>query len=62
MAKKTSVCCEQGSTCCVSKLIIGIGIGALLSNLVFGLHPVKWGLGLIIVGVLVHLYPKIVKK
>lgn len=62
MAKKDMMCCRKTSTCCISKLIIGIGIGALLSNLLFGLHPLKWGFGLIIVGVLIYLYPKIIKK
>ncbi|MFA5932745.1 MAG: hypothetical protein WCV81_00595 [Microgenomates group bacterium] len=65
MAKKTSkdiMCCEGGNSCCISKLIIGIGIGALLSNLVFGLHPLKWGFSLIAVGILIYFLPKITKK
>jgi hypothetical protein len=62
MAKKDMMCCDKGSNCCVANIVIGIGVGALLSNLVFGLHPIKWGLGLITVGVLIYLYPKLMKK
>ena len=42
--------------------IFGVGIGALLTYPYFGSHPVKWGIGLIAVGVLGHLYPLIVKR
>ncbi|MDD2822693.1 MAG: hypothetical protein PHQ59_01295 [Candidatus Daviesbacteria bacterium] len=65
MAKKATkniMCCDKTSTCCIANLIVGIGIGALLANLLFGLHPIKWGIGLIAVGVLIYLYPRIIKK
>lgn len=43
-------------------LLIGIGIGALLAYPFFGTHPLRWGLGLIVLGLLGHLYPLILKK
>lgn len=43
-------------------LIIGVGIGALLTYSVFGSHPVRWGVALIAVGLLGHLYPTMSKK
>ncbi|MDO8569975.1 MAG: hypothetical protein Q7R97_00120 [Candidatus Daviesbacteria bacterium] len=43
-------------------LVIGIGIGAMLTYPIFGTHPVKWGVGLIVVGLLGHLYPLMEKK
>lgn len=64
MAKKVNktnkMCflCDQSSTCCLANIIIGIGIGALLTYPVFGSHPVKWGVGLIAVGVIYCLYLK----
>lgn len=42
--------------------IAGIGIGALLTYPFFGTHPVKWGISLIAVGILGHLYPLMSKK
>lgn len=43
-------------------MLIGVGLGALLTYPIFGSHPVKWGIGLIAVGLLGHLYPLIVKN
>lgn len=43
-------------------ILIGVGIGALLTYPYFGSHPVKWGVGLIALGLLGHLYPLTVKK
>lgn len=34
----------------------GIGVGAILTYPLFGSHPVRWGLALIIVALLGHLY------
>lgn len=65
MAKKDIkqfMCCDKTSSCCIANLIVGVGAGALLANLVFGLHPLRWGISLIAVGVLIYLYPKIIKK
>lgn len=62
MAKKDMMCCDKGSTCCIANLIVGVGAGALLSNLLFGLHPLRWGFSLIALGVLIYYLPKITKK
>lgn len=43
-------------------VITGIGIGVLLTYPVFGAHTLRWGVGLIALGVLGHLYPYFVKK
>ncbi|MBI4039735.1 hypothetical protein HY389_00065 [Candidatus Daviesbacteria bacterium] len=43
-------------------LIIGIGIGTLLANPVFNPHPLRWGIALIVVGLVGHLYAGIAKK
>lgn len=42
--------------------IIGIGIGALITYPYFGAHPLRWGVGLVVVGILGHLYPMVIKK
>lgn len=62
MAKKVNDYCNKQCSCCFADIIIGMGIGALLTYPFFGSHPVKWGIGLIIIGVLVHLYPKIIRR
>lgn len=62
LAIKMCECCNKPSGCCFGNLIIGVGLGALLTYPFFGSHPVKWGIALIIVGLLGHLYPKIIKK
>ncbi len=41
--------------------LAGIGIGMLLTYPLAGSHPIRWGLGLLALGVLGHLYP-LVKK
>lgn len=43
-------------------LMIGMGIGILAAWPVFLPHPVRWGVGLIALGLLGHLYPLVVKK
>ncbi len=43
-------------------LLIGIGIGTLLTYPFFGVHPVRWGLALIVIGLLAHFYPGLSKK
>lgn len=43
-------------------MLIGIGVGALLTYPLFGVHPVRWGVVLIIIGLLAHLYPGLSKK
>lgn len=34
----------------------GVGVGILISHPFAGVHPVRWGVGLIIVAILGHLY------
>lgn len=43
-------------------LLIGLGIGALLTYPVFGSHPLRWGLVLVTIGLLGHLYPLVLKN
>ncbi len=40
---------------------IGMGLGILLTYPYFGTHPVRWGASLLVLGLLGHLYPLIVK-
>lgn len=43
-------------------LLIGLGLGAILAYPVFFPHPIRWGLLLIGLGVLGHIYPLKLKK
>jgi hypothetical protein len=43
-------------------LIIGLGIGILIAHPIVDPHPMRWGLGLILLGVIGHLYPWALKK
>ncbi len=43
-------------------LVAGMGIGVLLVSPVFGMHTVRWGVVLLGIGVLGHLYPLLTKK
>lgn len=64
MTKKSASCdfknCPMG---CYSlgSLFVGIGIGALFTYPFFGTHPVKWGVSLIIIGIIFALYSKMKK-
>lgn len=42
-------------------LLIGVGIGILLAPST-GIHPVRWAVALIAIGVFGHLYPVLIKK
>lgn len=42
-------------------ILVGIGVGMLLTYPLAGAHPVRWGIGFIVLGILGHLYP-LVKK
>lgn len=52
--KSSSFCaCEKPCcSCALPALIVGIGIGGLLTYPIFGSHPVKWGISLIAVGLI----------
>ena len=43
-------------------LITGVGVGIMLTFPYFSTHPVRWGLGLVVVGLVGHLYPLTMKK
>jgi len=43
-------------------VVAGMGIGALITYPFLMPHPVRWGLFLIAVGVIGHLYPLTLKK
>lgn len=41
----------------LAHLLIGVGIGILVTYPMVGVHPLRWGMGVLGVGLLVHLYP-----
>lgn len=43
-------------------VVIGVGIGILIAGPFIAPHPVRWGVGLLILGLLGHVYPIFVKK
>lgn len=38
-------------------IIIGLGLGVLITYPLVGSHPVRWGLLLLVIGLAGHLYP-----
>ena len=42
--------------------VAGIGIGMLLTYPLAGIHPVRWGVAFLVLGLLGHLYPLLTKK
>lgn len=40
----------------------GIGVGVLIARPLVGTHPVRWGLMLLVLSVLAHLKPLMMKK
>jgi nucleoside recognition membrane protein YjiH len=40
----------------------GTGVGILLTRAVFDPHPMRWGIGLIALAVIIHIYPLTLKK
>lgn len=42
--------------------LVGIGVGILLANPFAGVHPIRWGVAFLAVGILGHLYPLTSKK
>jgi hypothetical protein len=43
-------------------LSIGVGVGILATVPVFLPHPVRWGAAFLLIGLLGHAYPLLVKK
>ncbi len=43
-------------------LIFGAGIGVLITYPLVQTHPVRWGIALLAIGILGHLYPLTIKK
>ncbi|MDO9027337.1 MAG: hypothetical protein Q7U68_00515 [Candidatus Roizmanbacteria bacterium] len=43
-------------------VITGMGIGILITYPLVGAHPVRWGVVLLLLGILGHLYPLTIKK
>lgn len=41
----------------VVHLLIGAGVGVLVTYPFIGIHPLRWGVGFLILGVLGYLYP-----
>jgi hypothetical protein len=46
----------------VAAFFLGAGLGTLLTYPVFGSHPLRWGLGLMVVGILIYFYSVTTKK
>jgi hypothetical protein len=46
----------------VVHLIIGIGVGILVTYPYVGAHPLRWGVLFLVVGLVLHLYPWWSKK
>lgn len=42
--------------------VIGMGIGIMITYPIVGPHPVKWGMVLLGVGLIAHLYPLVGEK
>lgn len=42
-------------------ILVGVGIGILLTHSLFDPHPIRWGFLFLAVGILGHLYPLIKK-
>ncbi len=40
-------------------MMIGLGLGILMTYPIVGVHPIRWGVIITVVGLLVHLYPLI---
>jgi len=53
---------RHSSYSAVVHLIVGIGIGIFITYPLVGLHPLRWSLGFLVVGILGHLYPLMVEK
>lgn len=45
-----------------SHILLGVGLGILLTYPVVGSHPLRWGIGLLALGVVLYLYPQFAKK
>lgn len=43
-------------------LVIGVGVGILLTYPFVGIHPLRWGLSFLALGLLGHIYPLVAKK
>lgn len=43
-------------------ILVGVGIGILLTHTAFDPHPLRWGLIFLLAGVLGHLYPLLNRK
>ncbi len=53
---------KHPQVCATAHFLIGIGVGILLCRSVFDPHPMRWGIGLITIGILMHVYPLTLKK
>lgn len=62
MAKKACGCFDKCGIPIVASIVIGIGLGALLTYPIFGTHPVRWGIALIVIGAIGLFYPSLQKN
>lgn len=46
----------------VVHVLIGVGVGMLLTYPLAGEHPVRWGVAFLALGILGHLYPLMQKR
>lgn len=42
-------------------VLLGVGLGILLTYPIVGAHPLRWGIGLLALGVIAYLYPSLAK-
>ena len=42
-------------------LLVGVGMGILMTYPIVGVHPLRFGFGFLVIGVLGYLYPFILK-
>jgi hypothetical protein len=43
-------------------VVIGMGLGILVTYPVAGTHPLRWGLGILAIGLIGHFYPMLEGK
>lgn len=62
MSKNTKASKDTLDLKIVSHISLGIGIGILITNPMIMPHPVRWGVGFIVLAVLIYFYNSNSKK
>lgn len=45
----------------IVNIVVGMGVGMLLTYPLAGAHPVRWGVSLVVIGILAQIVPLILK-